>query len=93
MLAVAALFRKLSLYDVEPYLDTPGVHSGVGLHSDGFVNQVPKDLPAVEIQEAFSCMGTVLRTDIMLNSKVGLFSCQDTSCYSQTGCSGQEGFG
>ncbi|CDJ31512.1 RNA binding motif-containing protein, putative [Eimeria mitis] len=34
-----------------------------------FVSQVPKDLPAVEIQEAFSCMGTVLRTDIMLNSK------------------------
>ncbi|KAL8272987.1 hypothetical protein Esti_003040 [Eimeria stiedai] len=33
------------------------------------VSNVPKDLPAVEIQEAFSCMGTVLRTDIMLNSK------------------------
>ncbi|OEH75798.1 RNA binding motif-containing protein [Cyclospora cayetanensis] len=33
------------------------------------VSNVPKDLPAVEIQEAFSCMGIVLRTDIMLNSK------------------------
>ncbi|KAL8424831.1 hypothetical protein Efla_001636 [Eimeria flavescens] len=33
------------------------------------VSNVPKDLPAVEIQEAFSCMGTILRTDIMLNSK------------------------
>ncbi|CDJ53568.1 RNA binding motif-containing protein, putative [Eimeria brunetti] len=33
------------------------------------VSNVPKDLPAVEIQEAFSCTGTVLRTDIMLNSK------------------------
>lgn len=50
-----------------------------------YAPQVPKDLPAVEIQEAFSCMGTVLRTDIMLNSKVCMHACSSCSPSSSTG--------
>lgn len=64
-------FRSFSLREGDSAMGNASSGACLGSRREFtvIVSNVPKDLPAVEIQEAFSCMGTVLRTDIMLNSK------------------------